>query len=65
MSEKNEAVQKKSRFQGMKAEFKKVIWPSREEITKSTIAVVVVSIVLGLVIAGLDALINFGMSFLT
>ena len=65
MSEKNEAVQKKSRFQGMKAEFKKVIWPDKDEIIKSTIAVVAVSIVLGLIIAGLDGLINFGMSFLT
>ena len=63
MSEKNEAV-KKSWFQGMKSEFKKVVWPDKQDLARNTIAVVVVSVVLGLIIAGLDALINYGMSFL-
>ena len=65
MSEKNEAVQKKSRFQGLKAELKKIIWPTKQDMTRSTIVVVAASVVLGLIIAGLDALIKFGMSFLT
>lgn len=32
---------------GVKAEFKKVIWPNKEDLQKKTIAVVVVSIILG------------------
>ena len=35
-------------FEGVKAEFKKVIWPDKMEIVKQTITVSVVSIVLGL-----------------
>jgi preprotein translocase subunit SecE len=41
-------------FKGLKAEFRKIVWPTREELLKQTIAVVVVSVVLGLVIAALD-----------
>lgn len=64
MSEKNEAVQKRSWFQGMKAEFKKIAWPTKQDLARDTVVVVVVSVALGLIIAGLDALINYGMSFL-
>jgi len=32
---------------GVKAEFKKIIWPNKEDLQKKTIAVVVVSVVLG------------------
>ena len=62
---KNETVvQKKSWFQGVKAEFKKIVWPAKEQVAKRTFAVVVVSIVLGLIIAGLDAIVKFGLNFL-
>ncbi|MCI8373316.1 MAG: preprotein translocase subunit SecE [Lachnospiraceae bacterium] len=62
---KNETVKKKSWFQGVKAEFKKVIWPAKEQIAQNTITVVIVSVVLGLIIAGLDTLVKFGLNFLT
>lgn len=67
MSEKanKEAVQKKSWFQGVKAEFKKVMWPTKEQVTQNTIAVVVVSIVLGIIIAVIDFVVKFGLKFLT
>lgn len=62
---KNETtVQKKSWFQGVKAEFKKIIWPAKEQVAQRTFAVVVVSIVLGIIIAGLDTLVKFGLDFL-
>lgn len=63
-SAKSEVVQKRSWMQGLKGEFKKVVWPERESVIKNTIAVVSASIVLGLVIAGLDAIIKMGLSFL-
>ena len=52
---------------GLKAEFRKIIWPNREDVTKETTAVVVVSIIVGALIAvidfivqhGVDALVNF------
>ena len=48
-------------FKGVKAEFKKIIWPSSETLTKETIAVIVVSVVLGLIIAALDWLFQIGL----
>lgn len=61
----NKEAGKKSWFQGMKAEFKKIIWPSKEQVAQNTFSVVVVSVVLGLIIVGIDALVKFGMNFLT
>ena len=48
---KAESTPKKSWLDGLKAEFRKIIWPSRHDIQKQTIAVVVVSVVLGVIIA--------------
>ena len=55
---------KKSWFKGLKAEFKKIIWPDKQSLMKQTAAVVSVSVVLGLVIAGLDLIIRYGVDFL-
>ena len=52
-------------FEGVKAEFKKVIWPDKMEIVKQTITVSVVSIVLGLLIALIDTIVQYGINFLT
>ena len=49
------------------AEFKRIIWPSKNEVIKQTIIVIVISLIIGLIIWGLDisfekgyeALINF------
>ena len=48
-------------FKGVKTEFKKIIWPSQETLTKETIAVIVVSIVLGALIAALDWVFQIGL----
>lgn len=57
---KEGASKKNSFFAGLKAEFNKVIWPTKETIVKQTTAVVVVSIILGVVISLLDMGIIFG-----
>ncbi len=61
-----EKVAKKSGgwFKGLKAEYKKVIWPNREEVTKQTIAVVAVSFVVGVLIAVLDMGLQYGIDFI-
>ena len=41
-------------FKGLKAEFKKVVWPDRESVFKETAAVIVITIILSLIIALLD-----------
>lgn len=43
-------------FRGVKAEFKKIIWPDRDTLLKQLAAVLVVSVIVG----GLIALIDFG-----
>lgn len=61
---KNGQVNKKSWFKNMSAEFKKIIWPTKQEIAKNTVTVVVVSVILGLIIAGLDFLATMGVGFI-
>ena len=52
-------------FKGVKAEFNKIIWPTREDIIKQTTAVVVVSAITCALIALLDIGFETGMNFLT
>ena len=63
MSEKQK-TQKKSWFKGLHAEFKKVIWPDKKTLARQTTAVVAVSVVLGVIIAVIDALLSYGIKFL-
>jgi preprotein translocase subunit SecE len=60
----NEGTQKKSFIEGLKVEFAKIIWPDKETITKETIAVISASIALGLIIAILDIIIQYGLKFI-
>ena len=55
---------KKSWFKGLKAEFKKIIWPDKDSLVKQSAAVVVITIILGTVIALLDAVIKYGVDFI-
>ena len=66
MGEKSskEKAQKKSWFKGLQAEFKKVIWPDKNTLTKQTTAVVAVSVILGALIAVIDAALKYGIDFL-
>ena len=59
-----EKPQKKSWFKGLQAEFKKIIWPDKKTLAKQTTAVVAVSVVLGAVIAVIDAILRYGIDFL-
>ncbi len=55
----------KSFFTGVKAEFGKIIWPTKDDIIKQTTAVVVVSVICCALIAVLDYAFGFGMNNLT
>ena len=57
-------VKKKGWFKGLKAEFKKIIWPDKKTLAKQTVAVTVCSIILGVIIAVVDALIQYGVDFI-
>lgn len=64
MSNENKAPKVKF-FDGVKAEFKKIIWPDKDILLKQSVAVVAVSIVLGAIIALIDTLMQYGVNFLT
>ena len=59
-----EKKQKKNWFKGLKAEFKKIIWPDKKTLIKETVAVTGFSIIVGIIIAIVDALIQYGIDFL-
>ncbi len=41
-------------WKGLKAEFKKIVWPDKESVTKQTAAVIVITIILGVIVSLLD-----------
>ena len=59
-----ETKQKKSWFKGLKAEFKKIIWPDRNSLVKETTAVLVVSVLLGAIIFVVDFVARIGIECL-
>jgi preprotein translocase subunit SecE len=63
-TEKTKKAPKTSWFDGISAEFKKIVWPDKKSLVRQTIAVVVVSVVLGFIIALLDFWIQYGVDFL-
>ena len=73
MGDSAEKQKRPSFFKGAKAEFKKISWPDRQSTLKQSVAVVAISVVvgviactvaLGLIIALLDLIIKYGLSFI-
>ncbi len=52
-------------FDGVKAEWNKIIWPSKDQLTKQTIAVVAVTVVVGVIISLLDTALQYGVNLLS
>jgi len=52
-------------FKGVRAEFKKIVWPDRQATVKQSIAVVIISLVVGVIIAILDYVVQNGVLFIT
>ncbi|MDE5590713.1 MAG: preprotein translocase subunit SecE [Acetatifactor sp.] len=51
-------------FAGVKSEFKKIVWPDRQETLKQSVAVVAISVVVGVIIAIIDYVVKNGVDFL-
>ncbi len=62
MSENND--QKNSWFKGVKAEIKKIIWPSKKDLAKQTVVVLVSALVIGVIVAFIDMGIQYGIDAL-
>ncbi len=55
---------KRSWFQELKAEFAKITWPTKNALAKKSVLALIVSIVLGLIIAGVDWVLKYGLDFI-
>jgi preprotein translocase subunit SecE len=63
MSESNKD-QKNSWFKGVKAEIKKIIWPSKKDLAKQTVVVLVSALIIGVIVAFIDMGIQYGIDAL-
>ena len=52
-------------FKGVKAEFKKISWPDKNKLFKQSVAVVCISVVLGMIITLFDTILQYCINFLT
>jgi preprotein translocase subunit SecE len=59
-----EKAPKQSWFRGLKQEYSKISWADRKSVVKQTVAVVSVSVAVGLIIALMDWVIQYGVDFL-
>lgn len=59
-----EKAPKKSFFKGVQSEFKKIIWPEKTAVCRQTVAVLIISVILGAVIKVIDMFIQYGLNFL-
>lgn len=64
MGESKEKTRKTPFFKGVKAEFKKIIWPDKTTLAKQTAAVVSVSVIMGAIITIIDILVKYGIDLL-
>ena len=60
---KKDKVPVQSWSDGLKAEFNKIIWPNKEDLVKQTVAVTVVSVILGALITVIDSVVQYGINF--
>jgi preprotein translocase subunit SecE len=66
MADKDKKSSSASQFwQGVKTEFQRISWPDREKMIKHTAVVAVVSLILGIIIAAIDLLLQYGVDFIT
>ncbi|MDO5696001.1 MAG: preprotein translocase subunit SecE [Eubacteriales bacterium] len=56
--------QKTSWWTGLKAEFKKITWPTKSDLSKQTLSVVIASVVIGCAVALMDFVIRIGVEHL-
>ena len=65
MGDSSEKQARPSFFKGVKAEFKKIVWPDRQQTLKQSVVVVAISVVVGVIIALIDYVVKYGVNFLT
>lgn len=51
-------------FKNLRSEWQKIIFPTQEQIVRDSVVVLIASVILGLIIFALDAIIGSGFGFL-
>ena len=66
MSENKETspTLKRSRFQNLKLEFKKITWPTKQRLVREVLVVLISAVLLGAMIALIDWLLKLGLQFI-
>ena len=62
--EKTQKAKKTNWFKQMKAEFDRIIWPTKGRIAKETAVVVICAVIIGIVVAVLDMGLQYGIQAL-
>ena len=65
MGDSAEKKAKPGFFKGVKTEFKKIIWSDRNSTIRQSVAVVAISVVVGVLIAIIDYVAKYGVNFIT
>lgn len=52
----------KNWWTGLKAEFSKIIWPTKTSIIRQTVVVVIVTVIMGVLIGLIDQVVQFGLN---
>ncbi|MBQ1488613.1 MAG: preprotein translocase subunit SecE [Lachnospiraceae bacterium] len=64
MADSNNEKKKPNFFKGVKREFKKITWPTRNDVFKQTVLVTVITVFCSALIAGIDYLAKLGIDAL-
>ena len=51
-------------FKGLRIEFGKITWPDKDTLIRETVTVTTASIIIGVIIATLDMVLQYGIKFL-
>ena len=65
MADSNTKENKPGFFKTVAIEFKKIVWPSKEDVLRQSVAVTVIAVVVGILITIFDFLIQYGVNFIT
>lgn len=58
---RRKALKLRAGWTGLKAEYAKIIWPTKASIVRQSVVVVIITTILGILIGMIDQLIQFGL----
>lgn len=61
---KEKTALKRSWFQELKAEFHKIVWPDKNSLVKESVAVIIIAIIIGCIVALVDGGLREGLDAL-